>query len=136
MTEQVYDKAFDAWQVAQQSICEDWEKLTDPLNVQPDVPKAFRDAAELVMRAGGFLGPDAQNELRRRLSSVPTAKVARAVRAALNDGSTNEERIKLVREALNAAGIQVPPKPELLPEVSLEEIRLVAWMAVKQRSNA
>lgn len=131
MTDDVYDKAFDAWIVARDSIWEAWERLTDPLNLQPDVPRAFRDAADLVLRAGGFLGSEAQTELRLRLGAVPSAKVAREVRGALNDGNTDEQRISLVKEVLDEYGIQVPPPPEPLPYVNPEEVRLVAWMAVK-----
>ncbi|MEW2481736.1 SNF2-related protein [Mycobacterium sp. NPDC049093] len=135
MTDEVYDKAFDAWAVARESAWEAWELLTDPLNLQPDVPKAFRDAADLVLRAGGFLGPEEQTELRLRLGAVPSAKVAREVRGALNDGNTNEQQITLVKAVLDEYGIQVPPPPEPLPYVNLEEVRLVAWMAVKGKPS-
>jgi hypothetical protein len=131
MTDAVYDKAFDAWIVARDSVWEAWEWLTDPLNLQPDVPRAFRDATDLVLRAGGFLGSEAQTELRLRLGAVPSAKVAREVRGALNDGNTDEQRISLVKAVLDEYGIQVPPPPEPLPYVNPEEVRLVAWMAVK-----
>jgi hypothetical protein len=131
MSDDVYDKAFDAWIVARDSVWEAWERLTDPLNLQPDVPRAFRDAADLVLRGGGFLGSEAQTELRLRLGAVPSAKVAREVRGALNDGNTDEQRISLVKSVLDEYGIQVPPPPEPLPYVNPDEVRLVAWMAVK-----
>lgn len=131
MTDDVYDRAFDAWTVARDSAWEAWEELTDPLNLQPDVPKAFRDAAQLVLDKGGYLGMEAQTELRLRLGAVPSAKVAREVRAALSDGNTDEQRIATVKEVLDGYGIQVPPPPEPLPYVNPEEVRLVVWMAVR-----
>ena len=133
MSDEVYDKAFDAWQIARNSISQAWEKLTDPANLQPDVPRAFRDAADLVQRAGGFLGLEQQDDLWRRLSAVPAHKVQREVRIALNEAVTDEERITKVRQILDEAGIQAPPPPEPLPYVTRDEIRLVAWMAVKGR---
>lgn len=133
MTDIVYDRAFDAWQAARSDIFNMWIDLTDPNNLQPDAPKSFRDAADLVRQHGGFLGSDEQRLLLRQLRSVPSAKVARAVRAAMRDGNTNTERIKLVVEEIEAAGIQPPPKVEPLPEVSENEVRLVTWMAVKGR---
>lgn len=136
MTDEVYEHAFDAWTVARDSVHETWEKLTDPLNLQPDVPKSFRDAARLVLQAGGFLGLEAQTELRQRLTTVPSPKVQRAVRAALDEGNTAEQRITLVKDVLDEYGIQVPPPPEPLPYVNPEEVRLVAWMAVKGRPPA
>lgn len=136
MTDDVYDQAFDAWAVARDSSWSAWETLTDPLNLQPDVPKAFRDAAQLVLDKGGYLGVAEQTELRLRLGAVPSAKVSRAVRAALNEGNTAEQRISLVKDVLDEAGIQVPPPPEPLPYVNPEEVRLVAWMAVKGSKTA
>lgn len=133
MTDEVYDHAFDAWTVARDSVHHSWETLTDPLNLQPDVPKSFRDAAQLVLQSGGFLGSEAQTELRQRLSTVPSPKVQRAVRAALDQGNTAEQRITFVKDVLDEYGIQVPPPPEPLPYVNPEEVRLVAWMAVKGR---
>ena len=92
---------------------------------------SFRDAYTLVLRRGGYLGKEAQIALANRLRSVPTAKVARQVRGALNQGATDEQRIELLSEVLDEAGITAPPTREPLPDVEKHEVRLVAWMAVK-----
>jgi hypothetical protein len=136
MTDEVRDRAFDAWQVARASVFDTWQLLTDPNNLQPDAPKSFRDASGLALRSGGFLGTDGQRLLLRRLRSVPSKKVEKAVRRALNDGRTDEERIGLVVEELDTAGIQPPPPVKPLPDVSIGEVRLVVWMAVKGRKPA
>src|SRR5262249_55671569 len=102
---EVYDKAFDAWEAARDSAYAAWNDLTAPNAVQPDLPLSFRDAHALLFRSGGYLGRDAQIELAKRLTSVPTAKVARAVRGALNAGRTDEERIILATAELDKAGI-------------------------------
>lgn len=132
MTDQVYDRAFDSWQVAQRSVHDTWERMTDPNNLQPDVPKSFLDAYRLVVNKGGFL-PDAERTvLLRRLRGVPSVKVSRAVRSALSDpDSTDRQRVLAVKGVLEEAGIEPPPPVEPLPDVSLDEVRLVAWMAVK-----
>ena len=131
LPEQVYDRAFDAWEVARDDVYATWTQLTDPNALQPDLPLAFRDAWNLVLKSGGYLGRDEQIALANRLRSVPSAKVSRAVRAALNEGRTEEERIALVTEVLNEAGITAPPPRKPLPEVEKHEVRLVTWMAVK-----
>lgn len=133
MTDLVYDRAYDAWAVAQDSIHARWQELTDPNNLQPDAPKSFRDAFDLVRAHGGHLGEE-QRGLLLRLRAVPSKKVERAVRSALNEGRTASERIDLVRAELDAAGIQAPPPVRPLPPVALGEVRLVAWMAVKGKS--
>ncbi|WP_300640665.1 SNF2-related protein [Nocardioides sp.] len=131
LPEDVYDHAFDAWEVARDSVYAAWKELTDPNAFQPDLPLSFRDAYSLVLRKGGYLGKDAQISLANRLRSVPSAKVARQVRGALNQGATDEQRIGLVTEVLDEAGITAPPPREPLPDIEKHEVRLVTWMAVK-----
>jgi hypothetical protein len=127
----VYDKAFDAWEVARDSAYTTWKELTDPNAFQPDLPLSFRDAYSLVLRRGGYLGKESQIAIANRLRSVPSAKVSRQVRGALNQGRTDEERIKLVTEVLDEAGITAPPPREPLPDVEEHEVRLVTWMAIR-----
>ncbi len=131
LPEDVYDHAFDAWEVARDSVYTSWKELTDPNAFQPDLPLSFRDAYSLVLRKGGYLGKDAQIALANRLRSVPSAKVSRQVRGALNQGATDEQRIALVTEVLDEAGITAPPPREPLPDIEKHEVRLVTWMAVK-----
>lgn len=131
LPEDVYDHAFDAWEVARDSVYSVWKELTDPNAFQPELPLSFRDAYSLVIRKGGYLGRDAQITIANRLRSVPSAKVSRQVRGALNQGRTDEERINLITEVLDEAGITAPPPREPLPDVEKHEVRLVTWMAVK-----
>ncbi len=131
LTDVVYDRAFDAWEVARADTHTAWSQLTDPNAFQPDMPLSFRDALQLVFRSGGYLGRDEQIALANRLRAVPSAKVARQTRGALNDGRTDEERIKNVVAVLDEAGITAPPPREPLPDVEPHEVRLVTWMAVR-----
>ena len=131
LPEDVYDHAFDAWEVARDSVYTAWKELTDPNAFQPDLPLSFRDAYSLVLRKGGYLGKDAQIALANRLRSVPSAKVSRQVRGALNQGATDEQRIGLVTEVLDEAGITAPTPREALTDIEKHEVRLVTWMAVK-----
>lgn len=130
LPEYVYERAFDAWEVARNHVFAAWKQLTDPNAFQPELPLSFRDAYALVFRAGTHLGRDAQIELANRLRSVPSARVSRQMRGALNEGRTDEERIRLVIEVLDEAGIAAPPPRKPLPEIELHEVRLVSWMAV------
>jgi hypothetical protein len=131
LPDDVYDRAFDAWEVARNSVYATWTALTDPNAFQPDLPLSFRDAYGLVFRSGGYLGREAQIALANRLRSVPSARVSRQVRSALNEGRTDEERIALVIEVLDETGITAPPPREPLPVVEIHEVRLVTWMAVR-----
>jgi hypothetical protein len=131
LPDDVYEKAFDAWTVARDSAYTAWKELTDPNAFQPDLPLSFRDSYSLVLRKGGYLGRESQISLANRLRSVPSAKVSRQVRGALNEGRTDEERIALVAEVLDEAGITAPPPREPLPDIEEHEVRLVTWMAVR-----
>lgn len=131
LPDEVYGHAFDAWEAARDNVYNVWQELTDPNAFQPDLPLSFRDAYALVFRKGGYLGRDGQIALANRLRSVPSAKVSRQVRGAINQGRTDEERIKLITEVLNEAGISAPPPREPLPDVEKHEVRLVTWLAVK-----
>lgn len=132
----VYDRAFDAWELARSDAYTAWCALTDPNAFQPDMPLSFRDAQQLVFRAGGYLGRETQINLANRLRSVPSVKVARQMRRALNEGRTDEERIGRITEVLEDAGIAAPPPREPLPDVEMHEVRLVTWMAVRGTREA
>lgn len=131
LPDEVYDRAFDAWEVARDSAYAAWSELTDPNAFEPDLPLAFRDAYNLVLQRGGYLGRESQIELANRLRSVPTPKVSRQVRGALNQGHTDEERITLITAVLDESGITAPPPREPLPGIEKHEVRLVSWMAVR-----
>jgi hypothetical protein len=130
LPDDVYDRAYDAWRVAHASVFAAWKELTDPNAFQPDLPLSFRDAFELVLHRGRYLGREVQVELTNRLRSVPTAKVSRQIRSALNQGRTDEERIALITKVLDEAGIVPPPQREPLRKIEEHEVRLVTWMAV------
>ena len=135
MTSEVYDRAFEAWAVARDSAFSAWSYLTDPINLKPDSPKAFRDASQLVFQSGQFLTSEGQMELIGKLNAVPSKKVERAVRSALSMSGTDQERILAVKEEVEAAGLQKPEPPKPLDAVTQNQVRLVCWMAVKGRED-
>lgn len=131
LPEEAYDRAFDAWVHARDDVFERWSALTDPSALAPDLPPAFRDAKQLVLRHGQFMSVEDRSDLVGKLSTVPTAKVRRSVRAVLNAPGSEEERIRAVKVAVEDAGLQVAAVPKPLPPVSEAEVRLVCWMAVR-----
>ena len=67
LTAEMYTAAFQAWAVARQHLYDRWMWQTDPANLAPQIPRAMRDAAALVMAKGEHLG-DAQDALGSRLN--------------------------------------------------------------------
>ena len=123
------------WTVARDSAFYAWSYLTDPMNLKPDSPKAFRDATQLVIQSGQFLTQEIQKELLGKLNAVPSKKVERAVRSALSLSGTEQEIILAVKEEVEAAGLQKPEPPKPLDVVTQNQVRLVCWMAVKGRED-
>lgn len=132
LPEAAYSNAFEAWNVAQSSIFQAWQHLTDPKNLQADPPKSFLDAAVFLKKHGGFLGAELQSNTLARLRSVPSRAVAIGMRAVLNKDLTSEAKLLEIIEVLDSAGIAKAPEPKALPEVNSSEVRLVAWMAVSK----
>lgn len=132
---EVYESAFDAWTVARRSAYDAWMFLTDPNNLLPDSPKAFRDAYQLVQKAGQFLNPNEQLELLGKLNAVPSKKVEKAVRAAMMIEGSDQQKILEVKKEVEAAGLQRPEPPKPLETIGENQVKLVCWMAVKGKGE-
>lgn len=129
---QAYDRAFDAWDIARRDVWEEWMRLVDPANLQPDLPKAFRDAAELLHRHGAkAIGTDDLERLIPRFQTVPTVRVEREVRAILSAEEPDAAKVRRLQDFARQAGLKRPEPVKPLPEVAEEEVHLVAWMAVR-----
>ena len=127
-----YEGAFDAWEIARNHVWEHWMRLTDPANLQPDVPKAFRDASDLLHRHGAeVLGVNELAKLIACFNTVPSARVQREVRLVLNAQESNTAKVVRLRDLAKNLGLQPPEAVQPLPPVGLDQVHLIAWMAVK-----
>lgn len=126
-----YDKAFDAWTIARDDAFQAWTGLTDPSNLAPRVPAAFRDGYQFVRKHGEQLGDQLLKETLRRLDTVPSKKAERAIRAVLNGDEQDALRVSRIIQTLDDFGIIATDKPKPLPPISKDQAELVAWMAVK-----
>lgn len=135
LPDEAFRSAYDAWAIAQEDAYCEWMRSTDPNTFAAEIPASFRDARELVLNNGGYLGP-AQIATIKRLNTVPTAKARKAMRVALRDPGTPEEVVGAVVQVLDTFGIQPAEKVEPLPPILLEDIRLIAWMAVSGKEEA
>ena len=132
LSRETYEGAFDAWEIARRHVWERWMRLTDPANLQPDVPKAFRDASELLHRHGAeVLGVNELARLIACFNTVPSARVQREVRGALNADEPRMAQVARLRDLAKNLGLRPPEPVRPLPAVDKEEVHLIAWMAVK-----
>ena len=134
LPDEAFEGAFQAWSIASSAALADWLKLTDPAELLPDVPKALRDAADLVAAHGGLvLTHNEQRELSNRLNSNPPERVLREVRAVMRSDLAPGAKIRAVKELVETAGLQPVTGAEPLAHLEPSDVHLIAWMAVQGR---
>ncbi|WP_207204583.1 SNF2-related protein [Sanguibacter massiliensis] len=123
------DAVYRAWDVVQRDVLTEWNRQASTPQ-EPVVPKQMRDAAELVLRHGDVLG-DATDTLHRRLKQNVENRVVREVRRVVRENATSATAtVTALAQLADELRLRVPVRPEPLPEVELEDVRLVAWVAV------
>ena len=133
LVDQAYEGVFAAWDVAHNDIFSAWTRLTDVANLQPELPKALRDAAELVITFGEHLGFDHQNQLLGCLNATWEKRIVDEIREIVRPEAPGKDRVDALATFITEAGLEPPPPAEPLPVVDRDEIRLVCWMAVTPR---
>lgn len=79
--------------IAQSHIFEMWTRLTQIANLQPEIPLALREAAELVVNSGDSLGFENQQGLLRRLNARWDRRIVTAVREIVRSDRPPKERV-------------------------------------------
>jgi len=127
------DTVYAAWETAQKDIYAQWQKRTDPQNVEPSLRKTFREVGAHLQAHW----PDdrTQAELEETVASVeaPWApRYGRELRAVFTDESLGPlAKSEALIETIEDLGLQPYEAPEPLPElVDAEEVKLVCWMAI------
>ena len=131
-----YERSFDAWRHAAESIVESWNLATDPANLVAPIPKAMQRAVALVRSSP----PSAmsQTEAERLIESLEAPypeRIVRSIRAALSTPGTDVERVKLIAQTARELGLEPSPPPELLPRITEEDVHLVCWLAITPASG-
>jgi hypothetical protein len=125
-----YEAAFDAWAVAKVHLWEERLHLSDGTALIPDVPKALRDAAELLYENPDALGASDRDDLIARLSTSPPARIQKEVRSILQTDSADAQKLREIRTLLIESGVQPAVAPPNIAPIDPEEVRLVCWLAV------
>jgi superfamily II DNA or RNA helicase len=125
-----YEAAFDAWSVARNHIYHSWMFNADPANLSRPVPKAMREATDVVRRHGNHLG-DNQDLLVARLEAPYPTRIQRAVRAVLADSRlTGQQAADQLSVLADQLGLVEQPAPRPLPTIDPEDIHLICWTIV------
>ena len=131
VSDQAYDKAFDAWSIARSHAFNSYSELTDPAAMEPKPPKSFREARALITKAGQHLPNEKVQDALLRLQSVPLKKVERKVGSILKQDLSNKKIIDEIIAVLVENGVQPSPKPKPLQPISEDQVEVIAWMAVE-----
>lgn len=135
-TERVLDDAthamaYDAWASAKNSIFDSWLFATDPRNLQPEIPKVMRDAAELVRTYPPAEMDQADvDRLYDTLHSPYAERVRRQIREAISGSETAAGQVAGILDVVRRLSLTRPTPPEPLPIITEEDIHLVCWMAI------
>lgn len=134
---EMFDAAFEAWDLAKRDILVEWQAHTDPANLTPPLAKVMRDAASFVEAHGTAIG-DKQDELAARLRGQYPTRVQRAVRAVLYPGDSRSPG-DVVRELARVAddyGLTIPEPPTPRPWAGVDDVHLVCWTAINPSNGA
>ena len=120
---------YAAWEIAHRDMFESWMWMTDRKNLQPEIPLALREAAELVIEHGDVLGVE-QNQLLQKLNAKWDKEIVDAVRRIVRSGKSNNEKLLELAEYVQTQGLRAPEPLKPLPVIDEDDIRVVCWMAV------
>jgi superfamily II DNA or RNA helicase len=130
LDEATHALAYDAWAVAKRSIFDSWLFATDPRNLQPEIPKVMRDAAELVRTyPPAELDQSEVDRLVDTLNSPYAERVRRQIREAINGSETAAAQVAGILAVVRRLSLTPAPTPKALPIIEDEDIHLVCWMA-------
>lgn len=120
---------YEAWEIAKGDIFDAWMWMTDKRNLSPDIPLALREAAELVVAHGDYLG-DEQKKLHQKLNAKWDKEIVDAIRVIVRSNKSNGEKLTELSDYVQDQGLRAPEPIKPLPVIDEEDIRVVCWMAV------
>ena len=131
LDDDAYRRAFDAWDVARADIVEKWNHLADKANLEPRIPPALARASELLRKhPPAELTQDQVDRAIDSLSAPYPERTVRTIRAAMASSNDPTEQAREIIRVINALGLEPYTPPEPLPEITLEDVHAVCWLAL------
>jgi hypothetical protein len=131
LSDETLGGAYDAWALVQQDIVEQWNAASDPMALAPEVPKAIRDAVE-VLRSTSPPGwtQEQTDALVDRLEDAYPERIQRQIREAMRSSEDPAEQAGAVASKVDELGLQPSPPPEPLPVITKDDVHLVCWLTI------
>lgn len=126
------NRIYGAWETAQEDIYRQWQEQTDPLNVQPDIRRLFREVGQHLRDHW----PDdmTQDKLQETVEAVEAPwgrKYERELREIYEDESLGPiEKSRELVDKVEELGLQPFEAPDPLPPIEEDEVKLICWMIV------
>jgi hypothetical protein len=131
LSEEMHALAYDAWGAARRDILDRWMAATDPANLQPQIPKAMRDAAELLRsHPPADLTIEQLDEFLNAIEAPYGERILRKVRDAMVSSEKPAEQSAAVVAVVRDLGLEPTESPQPLPIIDESDIHLVCWMAI------
>ena len=136
LPESLQMSAYHAWEIARQSIHDEWQLLTDPINIQPRIRPLFLQIAEHLRT---YPPRDVQqNQLDIILSSIEAPyprRIESILRIVMKEPhQTPHEKSDALCSKILELSLQPYDTPEPLQPIEKEEITLICWLAVSKKS--
>lgn len=136
LSEETLHLAYDAWARAKADIVARWNEASDPRALAPEVPKAMRDAAELIraIPPSGWTQEQA-DALVEKLEEAYPERIQRQIRAAMRTSEDPVEQAGAVAATVEELGLEPSPPPEPLPPITDDDIHLVCWLSIVPKES-
>jgi hypothetical protein len=128
-----YQGAFAAWAAARNHIVQRWNFLADPANIAPTIPSVMRRAAQTVRDHAPTTSIEDIDRAVDALEAPYADRILRLFRSAMSiDGP--RERAGRILDLVKELGLEPPPPPDPLPEITDGDVHLICWMALVPRT--
>ena len=131
LTDRTADLAYEAWRVARTDVAVRWNFMADKANLEPDVPRALRRAAEIVRTSPP---PEENREAIDRaldtLGAPYPERTVRRFRQAMNAATEPVVQARNILAAIRELGLEPYEPPEPLPQITEGDVHLVVWLAI------
>ena len=133
MPEDLVASAYDAWARARKDVFDEWQKGSDPMNLQPDIRPLFRAAAAHVRQyRPAKMTLEEMDRLAEALEAPRGLRVEKSLREVFTpEAAEGEKTTRAIAERVKLLGLQPWKAPEPLPPIDEDEVQLVVWMGVE-----
>ncbi|MBS1263252.1 MAG: RNA polymerase-associated protein RapA [Methanonatronarchaeales archaeon] len=125
------EEVYDAWEVVRDDIFRQWQKQTDPKEVQPKIRRLYREIGEHLRNHW----PNDVDEDRQEIVESVEAPRGRRYDRELRDIYESEghgpvEKSRLLIGKVKEFGFQPFEAPDPLPPIKEDEVKLICWMVL------